>query len=126
MFTKVSQLLEMVGFKDKRNHCVYCMILLIFPTMATKTKNQKRWDPNFEQTLMKTDMKIMYWKIFKENNVQMRRLFFKEELIQFLWIKYISEKRHEVERYFQSLKTEDEKYSALVNDVQDLSETVGF
>ena len=68
--------------------------------MATKTKNQKRWDPNFEQTLMKTDMKIMYWKIFKENNVQMRRLFFKEELIQFLWIKYISEKRHEVERYF--------------------------
>ena len=76
--------------------------------------------------MMKTDMKIMYWKIFKENNVQMRRLFFKEELIQFLWTKYITERKEEVESYFESLKSEDEKYSALVNDVQDLSETVGF
>ena len=39
MFSKVQQLTRVIGFSDKKNESVYAMILLIFPTMATKTKN---------------------------------------------------------------------------------------
>jgi hypothetical protein len=77
MFSKVQQLTRVIGFTDKKNESIYAMILLIFPTMATKTKNQKRWDLKFEESLNKSEIKICYWKIFKENNVLMRRLFFK-------------------------------------------------
>jgi hypothetical protein len=102
------------------------MILLIFPTMATKTKNQKRWDPKFEECISKQEIKTCYWKIFKENNVQMRRLFFKQPLIQFLWTKFITESKGEIQCYFESLKEEEEKYSAMINDVQDLSDSVAY
>jgi hypothetical protein len=30
--------------KSEINYALFGMILLIFPTMATKTKNQKRWN----------------------------------------------------------------------------------
>lgn len=92
--------------------------------MATKTKNQKRWDQNFEKCL--PDIKTCYWKIFKENNVQMRRLFFKQPLIQFLWTKYIQESKGEIQSYLDSMKEEEEKYQAIINDIQDLSDTVGY
>jgi hypothetical protein len=54
----------------------------------------------------------------------MRRLFFKQPLIQFLWTKFITESKGEIQSYFESLKEEEEKYSAMINDVQDLSDSV--
>lgn len=54
---------------------VHSMILLLFPTMATKSMHQKRWDPDFSATLQ-TEIKTTFWKIFKENNIDMRRKFF--------------------------------------------------
>ena len=51
------------------------MILLIFPTMATKTKRQKRYDECFAKFTKKPEADL-FWKMFKENNIKMRRLFF--------------------------------------------------
>ena len=39
--------------KFDNNSALYGMILLIFPTMATKSKNQKRWNQNFEIAINK-------------------------------------------------------------------------
>ena len=57
----------------------------------------------------------------------MRRNFFKDQLVQLLWIRFRTECHQEVHEYLQGLKeTELERYTALVKDMQDLSDYVGF
>ena len=75
----------------------------------------------------------------------MRKLFFQDELIQFLWTMYKKEQMekecdNEIEEYFELLKkerneneivkinssTQSQRYEAIVKDIQDLSDIVGF
>ena len=63
----------------------------------------------------------LYWKIFKENNVKMRKLFFQDELIQFLWTIYKKEQiekesENEIEEYFELLKKENNENEANKNN----------
>ena len=63
----------------------------------------------------------LYWKIFKENNVKMRKLFFQDELIQFLWTIYKKEQMekesdNEIEEYFELLKKENNENEAFKNN----------
>ena len=63
----------------------------------------------------------LYWKIFKENNVKMRKLFFQDELIQFLWTIYKKEQMekesdNEIEEYFELLKKENNENEAIKNN----------
>ena len=63
----------------------------------------------------------LYWKIFKENNVKMRKLFFQDELIQFLWTIYKKEQiekenENEIEEYFELLKKENNENEAFKNN----------
>ena len=44
---------NLVNSKYENNYALFGMILLIFPTMATKTKNQKRWNAQFESLINK-------------------------------------------------------------------------
>ncbi len=45
------------------------------------------------------NLKVIYWQIFKENNMKMRRLFFMEPTIQFLWGMYTKEKKVLIQAY---------------------------
>lgn len=82
MIAKVQDLMlfynmpELILRDDKYLHQ---MILLLFPTMATKTAHQKRWDPAFATRL--PEIKQLFWCIFKENNIEMRKKFFQEPLV---------------------------------------------
>jgi hypothetical protein len=95
MYIQVQQLLTIIlnelspvtGKRDEdypeysKRQWIYGLILLLFPTMATKTSNQKRWDSDFDKALADSHIKQTYWKIFKENNLSMRKEFFKDQLI---------------------------------------------
>lgn len=93
MCTKVSEMMQFYNMSadlvQSERH-LHEMILLLFPTMATKTNHQKRWDPSFAETL--PSIKSLFWKIFKENNIQMRKKFFQEPLIRFLWTMFVESK----------------------------------
>lgn len=110
---------------DSSRH-LHEMILLLFPTMATKSNHQKRWDASFAQSL--PQIKVLFWKIFKENNIQMRKKFFQEPLIRHLWSMFIEQKPTDIVEYLDELKKEpgQEKYKAIVKDIHDLGYIVDF
>jgi len=54
-------------------------------------------------------LKFNYWKIFKENNIKMRRLFFMEPTIKFLWRMFQLQHNQEIIDEMQTWNEEEDE-----------------
>ena len=46
----------------------------------------------------------MFSKIFRENSIKLRKEFFANELVRYLWSRYISNERNELKDYINRLR----------------------
>lgn len=63
------------------------MMLLLFPTIAKKQRDKKRFCEELEFYFQ--EIRLSCYEVFKENNIRKRKAFFSEPLIQYLWHLFI-------------------------------------
>ena len=67
---------------------------------------------------------MVFCRIFRENSIRLRLVFFKNQLIKLLWQRYVAENEQEVRDYLDSLKTlypEQIHSQILLEDITNLS-----
>ena len=105
-------------FMDLRSLSI--MILLLFPTLAKKKKDEKKYCELLEHYMK--DIRLACYDVFLENNLKKRTAFFKEPLVRYLWTLFIVYKPEVTIHHLRRTRTHpfegEDRYLALISDIR--------
>ena len=105
----------------------HAMVVLAMPVAAKNMHEALRVVPRVQASLPRCLQ--TFCSTFRENSIRMRNQFFRHELIQLMWTKYIEEENTYISRYLESLINVQEKQSeaaTLLREIFVLSNRLDF
>ena len=81
----------------------YSLVILIAPS---STRNLNKFFISIPQIQSELAvLKPLFSKIFRENSIKLRKKFFSNELVQYLWSHFLFDQNTQVKEYIRRLRT---------------------
>lgn len=106
---------------------LHALIVMALPVAASNMKKVLESVPTVRANL--PSLLSPFCAVFRENSIPIRQKFFRNELVQFMWSKYIHDEAAFISQYFKTLTNDPEKQIdvvILLKDILILSNRLGF
>ena len=111
---------------NKKIH-YYSLIILIAPSSTRNLEKFFLGIPQIQKELHYLDP--LFSKIFRENSIKLRKDFFSNELVQYLWSHFLFDQSAQVKEYIKQLKSSKPyqgQVEVLLSDVLQLSQALNY